>query len=253
MSDSPESPTNRWECISCKKKSEGYKDAYYLCICPRNQLVCKTCVSENKMEKKTVDEMFGRGHYARDVSGGVNVMLRDMIRKQQKRGRTLRYMEHRKSSGWVHITPQFFHPHTGRRPSTTQHVQKVVMFHDKYQLDPFVDVLTQIIVEAEAPMKIGVFVGDLMCKKGRIKKGKSVIPFYAPLFALGKKKVGVKLRPKNKSVSIAIRGFIVTNRQLKRSLLHERLWVPESKLVIEKGEVRMATPEPLPLQATMFT
>jgi hypothetical protein len=122
------------------------------------------------------------------------------------------------------------------------------MFRNTYKISPFVDVLTHIIISVPSKLKVGIFVGSSLCKQGKVKEGTSVIPFYVPLFLMRKEKVWIKVKPKTDGVSIAMRGFVISNKDLKKALVKKRLWMPSACLTYEKGSCTFAAPKPMGLE-----
>lgn len=240
-----------WYCLSCKNKFPSYTNAIYLCVCPKNQLICSDCVMERSMGYIEAVQMFGKGHNVRNISVGISGTIRDAIRTQQKNP-IQSYLESRKSGGWVYLTPNFFYPEKGEKPFPTQKMKKAVMFRGKYEISPFVDILTHIEIEINISTKatIGIFVGETLCKKGRIKqKNKLSIPFFVPLFAMKNNLITILVRPGNININMTLCGYVISDPTIKGSLLKERLWMPETCLTYEKDNITFACPNPLDLAA----
>lgn len=233
-----------WCCLVCKKVFPSYEDSHYLCVCKKNQLVCKKCVKEKSLTYDQVSELFGEKHYVRDISKNISEAVKNVINAQQKMTVMGKYLERRKTNGWVRLTHAFFYPKEGRRPSVVQGMKQDVLFRNRYKIPLFVDVLTHIMMKTKNDIKVGILLDKTLCKIVNVKKGESMINFFAPLFLL-KDRLMVRILPRNQDVRISMTGFIINNNGLKKALSKEKLWIPDTKITIDGKKACFSSPRPL--------
>lgn len=233
-----------WTCIVCKKEFPSYEDSIYLCVCSKNQLVCKECVTKDSLTYEEVSELFGRKHYVRDISNGISEAIKNVVDAQQRLTVMGRHLERRRSNGFINLSSSFFYPREGKRPSVVQRMMKDVLFRSKYVIPQFVDVITHLTVKVDHDIKLGVLLDRTLCKLIDVKRGMMTINFFAPLFLL-KDRLKVRVLPKDEDVRLSMIGFVISSKSLKKALSKEKVWIPSTKISIDGKKIRFSAPNPL--------